>query len=95
MGSPPNLFNPPANAPAEVREMAQLLGDLAKKYDASRAAVMLAWLLRHPAGITPIVGTTKAQHLVDDCVADRIELTPEEWYALLAAAAKVRFPDVT
>lgn len=95
IASPPNVFNPPADAPAEVQELAQLLADLAKKYEANRAAIILAWLLRHPAGITPIIGTTKAQHLVDDCVADRIELTREEWYSLLAAAAKVRFPSAT
>ena len=93
IGNAPNVFNPPTNAPAATQEMAKLLGDLADKYKANRAAVMLAWLLRHPADITPIVGTTKAQHLVDDCVADKIELTREEWYSLLAAATKFRFPD--
>lgn len=94
IGNAPSLLNPPADAAPEVREMVQLLADLSKKYDANPAAVMLAWLLLHPAGITPIIGATKTQHVADDCVADRIKLTREEWYTLLAAATKVRFPDL-
>lgn len=42
---PPNVFNPPSDAPPEVQELAQLLESLARKYDANRAAIMLAWLL--------------------------------------------------
>jgi predicted oxidoreductase len=87
----PNLFNSSSDASPEIRELVKLLADLSKKYDANPAAVMLAWLLRHPATITPIIGATKAQHIVDDCVADRIELTREEWYLLLAAAEQIRF----
>jgi predicted oxidoreductase len=94
-GYPPNVLNPPSDATPEVRNLAQLLAEVAKKYDANPAAVMLAWLLRHPAGITPIIGATKVQHVVDDCLADRIHLTREEWYRLLAAAVQVRFPKVT
>jgi predicted oxidoreductase len=92
IGKTPNVLNPPANALPELRDLAELLSHLSKKYDARPAAIMLAWLLRHPAGITPIIGATSAQHVLDDCVADRIELTREEWYGLLAAAARVRFP---
>ena len=93
VGAPPNLFNPPVTAPKEVREMTQLLEGLSEKYGANHGAIMLAWLLRHPAGITPIIGTTKSSHLIDDSAADRIELTRAEWYSLLAAATRIRFPN--
>jgi predicted oxidoreductase len=48
---------------------------------------MLAWLLHHPAGIVPIIGATKVEHVIDNCAADRIELSRAEWYSLLRAAA--------
>ena len=59
---------------------------LAHKYDVSGEAVMLAWLLRHPARIQPIVGTTDAERLRQCCEADRVNLEREEWYALYEAA---------
>jgi len=89
VGKPPNLLNAPADAPAEERAAAQALQDVARTHDCSPAAVMLAWLLHHPAGIVPIIGATKAEHVIDNCAADRIELSRAEWYALLRAAAKI------
>ncbi|KAF1710422.1 aldo/keto reductase [Pseudoxanthomonas kalamensis DSM 18571] len=55
-------------------------------------AILLAWLLRHPAGIQPIVGTTRPQRLADGCVADRIELGREDWYRLYIAARGAALP---
>jgi predicted oxidoreductase len=50
---------------------------------------MLAWLLHHPAGIVPIIGATKVEHVVDNCAADRVQLSRTEWYSLLRAAAPI------
>ena len=41
------------------------LQQLSEKYGVSKAALAVAWILRHPAGIQAIVGTTKAQRLAD------------------------------
>ena len=51
------------------------------------AAVMLAWLLRHPAGIVPVIGASKPEHIIDNCAADRVNLSREEWTTLFNAAA--------
>ena len=80
------LFNPPADAPANVHSVAVEIGRLAQKYETSREAIALAWLLRHPAGIQPIVGTMRPQRLIASCRADEIRLTRQEWYALFIAA---------
>jgi predicted oxidoreductase len=87
IGKPPNLLNPPADAAPEVRKVVDTLQDIARSHDTSPAAVMLAWLLHHPAGIVPIIGATKAEHVVGNCAADRLELSRAEWYSLLRAAA--------
>ena len=41
------------------------LQQLSEKYGVSKSALAVAWILRHPAGIQAIVGTTKAQRLAD------------------------------
>jgi predicted oxidoreductase len=89
VGKPPNLLNPPADASAEVRKAVETLQTVASSHDTSPAAVMLAWLLHHPAGIVPIIGATKVEHVIDNCAADRVQLSRAEWYSLLRAAAAI------
>ena len=67
----------------------ELVAQLAEAKKAAPEAILLAWLLKHPAGIQPIVGTTQPDRLVVCCQADTVELSREEWYALLAAARGV------
>lgn len=52
----------------------------------SRTAVALAWLLKHPAGIQPIIGSVNPERIRQAAEADAVELTREEWYQLLLAA---------
>jgi predicted oxidoreductase len=86
---PPNLLNLSPDAAPEVQKAAQALADVAANHATSPSAVMLAWLLHHPAHIVPIIGTTKPEHVIDNCAADRVELTRVEWYTLLEAAAQI------
>jgi predicted oxidoreductase len=58
---------------------------LAGRKGVSPEAILVAWLLRHPAGIQPIIGTTKPERIREVCKADDVELTREEWYELFAA----------
>jgi len=94
IGTPPNLLKPNENAPPEVKRAIQTLTEVAQKKGVGSAAVMLAWLLHHPAGIVPIIGATKAEHVVENCAADRVELIREEWYSLLQACAAVSQPSL-
>jgi predicted oxidoreductase len=80
------LFNPPADAPANVQAAAREIVQLAEKYNTTKEAIALAWLLRHPAKIQPIIGTLKPERIPDSVRADDIELTRIEWYRLFEAA---------
>ena len=63
-----------------------LLDEYAKHRGVTRSAVALAWLLKHPSGIMPIVGSTHPQHIHDAVRAAEISLSREEWYRLFTAA---------
>ncbi len=67
-------------------ELNAKINELAEKYDVPDTAIATAWLLRHPAKMQPIVGTTNAERLKDICKASTIELTRQEWYAIYLAA---------
>lgn len=80
------LFNPAEGSPAHIRETAALVATMAQEKGTSREAILLAWLLRHPAPIQPIIGTTRPERVQASCLADGIELSREEWYRLLNTA---------
>jgi len=46
---------------------------------------MLAWLLKHPANICPIIGSTTPERIVSAKKALELEYSREDWYRLLEA----------
>ena len=67
-------------------ELNKVIDDLAEKYNVTNSAIAVAWILRHPAGIQTIVGTTNKDRIAQISKASEIGLTREEWYALYMAA---------
>lgn len=65
------------------------INEVAEKYGVKNTAVATAWILRHPAKIQAIVGTTNASRLKDICEAGKFELTRSEWYEIYRAAGNV------
>lgn len=82
----------PATAEPALRPAAEAVAAAAAAFNVSVEAVLLAWLLRHPAGIQPIIGTTDVQRLQAACAADAIELNRETWYRLFTAARGAPVP---
>ena len=70
-------------------ELNRVMERMAEKYIVTPNAIAIAWILRHPAHIQAIVGTTKRQRLKDICKASDVCLTREEWYELYLAAGKL------
>jgi predicted oxidoreductase len=86
------LFDPPAEAPQNVRNLSQHIAALAAEKDTTPEAITLAWILRHPAGIQPIIGTTRPERVRASVLADKVELSREEWYELLIASRGAPVP---
>jgi predicted oxidoreductase len=62
------------------------LKKVAETHDATTGQIALAWLLKHPSGIIPLVGSNNPAHIREAVDAAQITLTREEWYALFSAA---------
>ncbi len=63
-----------------------VLDEIAAAQGVSRTVVALGWLMRHPARVIPIVGSTKPDRIRQAAKAADIELSREEWYRLFVAA---------
>lgn len=72
----------------EFPELNKVLGELADKYNVRKTAIAIAWILRHPAKMQVIAGTMNPEHLKEMAMADKIELTHEEWYRLYLSSGK-------
>ena len=66
----------------DYQKLNDLLKTLGEKYGVNPSTLSLAWILRHPASMQPIAGTTSPEHLEELCQAVDIELSREDWYAL-------------
>jgi len=82
----------PAQQSYRVESVLSVLDQLAAAHQTSRAVIALAWLLRHPAGIQPLVGSTQPARIAEAARAAEIQLSREEWYRLLEAARGQRLP---
>ncbi len=74
------------------KKLLEVLDATAKEHGVFRTVVSLAWLLKHPSGIIPIVGTVKPERIRDAVKADELELSREEWYRILVAARGEALP---
>jgi len=84
-----SVIEPPAQAALDV---ARLVAELAQAKGVSAEAIAVAWLLKHPAKMQVIIGTTKPERIKVPCEADGVELTRDEWYRLFIAGRGDRLP---
>jgi predicted oxidoreductase len=80
-------FNDP-----EASAAAKVVHEIAETHRTTANAVLLAWLLRHPAGIQPIIGSGNAGRIRACGDATRIQLSRAEWYRLYVAARGQALP---
>ena len=66
-----------------------LLDKLAEKYNVTPTTIAAAWILRHPAKMQLISGSTSPKRIKEIAAASDITLTREEWYQLYLAAGHI------
>lgn len=76
-----------------VERILGIMREIAPAYaNASPGQLALAWLLKHPAGIIPLVGSNNPEHIREAVGASSIDLSHEDWYKLWVAARGERVP---
>lgn len=70
----------------KFKELNDKIDQLANKYGVTKEAIAIAWILRHPAKMQPIIGTTNKERVKAICKASEIKLSREEWYELYRAS---------
>ena len=76
-------FSEDSERTARIKSVLEVL---TKKYNADEAQLLLAFLLKHPAKILPIIGTSKAESIKSLKKSLQINLEIEDWFSLLEAS---------
>lgn len=76
----------------QTERLKTLLIDLVAKYEVPADVILFAWILQHPAGIIPVSGSTKAERLINQMKATRLQLELEDWFAIWTESMGEKVP---
>jgi predicted oxidoreductase len=82
----------PKEPSEKITKASAVVSELAKQKGASAEAVLVAWILRHPAKVQAIIGTTNPGRIAASCQGDGVELSRDEWYQLFLAGRGEALP---
>lgn len=93
LGISPTVWSPfgggrlfQAEGDEQVQRIRTAASPLMEKHQATLDQILLAWLLKHPSGIVPVLGSSKSARITAAMQATHIQLSHEEWYILLEAS---------
>ncbi|MEC8831425.1 MAG: aldo/keto reductase [Bacteroidota bacterium] len=69
----------------QVERIKEVMPTLMEKYNATESQLLLAWILKHPAKVHPVIGTTNKERIEQSAAATKIDLELQDWFALLVA----------
>ena len=75
-----------------TQRIKEALKELTGKYNATEDQLLLAWILKHPSGIHPVIGTTNKERIANAVKASAIDLDLEDWFTLLVACQGHKVP---
>ena len=70
----------------QSRRIHKQLGALTDKYNATEDQLLLAWILKHPLNIHPLIGTTNLKRMTNAVKATNLNLDLEDWFLTLEAS---------
>lgn len=76
----------------QTRRIHKLLNELSKKYNATKDQLLLAWILKHPSCVHPVIGTTNKDRITNAIKADSIALTEVDWFKMLVESQGHKVP---
>ncbi|WP_082041735.1 aldo/keto reductase family oxidoreductase [Lacinutrix sp. Hel_I_90] len=76
----------------QIRRIRKQLDELTHKYNATEDQLLLAWLLKHPAAIHPVIGTTNLDRMTNAAKTVAIDLDLEDWFLILVSCQGHKVP---
>lgn len=71
---------------SQTQRIKKVLTSLCEKYNATQDQLLLAWILKHPSGVYPVIGTTSPERITNAVKATAIDIEREDWFTMLVAS---------
>jgi predicted oxidoreductase len=84
-----SIFNPQTD---QERRLSETMQAIATAHDARLDQIALAWLLKHPVTMLPVLGTGKLERIRAAVDALEIDLTQQQWFEIWEASAGHEVP---
>jgi len=81
-----------SNESTSVQQTAAYVKHLSGEYNTSMEAIVLAWLMLHPATVQPVIGSTNLDRITACSQVHQVNLTREQWYQLYSLARGAELP---
>ncbi len=76
----------------QTQRVKEAMEPLKKKYNATADQLLLSWIMKHPAYVHPVIGTTRIDRLKRAKESEQITLDLEDWFLLLVASQGHKVP---
>jgi predicted oxidoreductase len=76
----------------QTSRIKKVLKTLSEKYSVSEDVLLLSWILKHPANVSPVIGTTNKERIKNANKALDIKLELEDWFTLLTESQGHKVP---
>ena len=76
----------------QTQRIKKQLSELKETYNATEDQLLLAWILKHPSKIHPVIGTTSKERITNASKALAIDLDLEDWFLMLVASQGHKVP---
>ena len=77
---------------AQNQRLKLLLSSLESKYNVSIDVLLLAWIMQHPSGVLPVIGTTNIDRIKNATNAISLKLELEDWFAIWSESIGMKVP---
>jgi predicted oxidoreductase len=76
----------------QAQRIVDTINPLTEKYGVNVAAILLAWIMKHPASIIPVIGTTDKSRITELKKSVNITLDDEDWFIIWTASMGKKVP---
>ncbi len=66
----------------QTQRLSALLKNLEEKYNVTDDVLLLAWIMEHPSGILPVIGSTSKDRIKNYTKAIELKFELEDWFAI-------------
>jgi predicted oxidoreductase len=77
---------------AQTKRIHALLDELCETYNATKDQLLLAWILTHPSGIHPVIGTTNKERITLAAQVASLNLSEVDWFRMLIESQGHKVP---